>query len=352
MAVTAIAVRTEADVGHARREVQQLAVRIGFGVQAAGALELAVTELATNLVQHGAVEGQIELSALDSDRGAGIEIVSSDRGPGIADPQLAVRDHFSTKGTSGCGLGAVRRLMDEFEIRSTPLAESGTCPDAVPADRGPRIGTLLTARKWLRDLCPLARFDYSVTSRPVPGEAVNGDAFLVQEDGRGLLVAVIDGLGHGPEAAGASEAAVAYIRENQTEQDLVPLVVGLHEALRGTRGAAATLLRICLVGRRLFHTAVGNVDSRVYPKALTSLVMRPGVLGTGGLLRPRVNEAPWSRHSTLVVYSDGLSAKWDLTETPDLLQENVTAIGHHLMRNHARANDDATVVVAREVPMS
>ncbi len=352
MAVTAIAVRTEADVGRARREVRQLAAHIGFGLQAAAALELAVTELATNLMQHRAVEGRIELATLDDERGAGIEVVSRDRGPGMPNPRLAVRDHFSTKGTSGCGLGAVRRLMDEFEIRPMLLAESGAGQAVVPEDGGTRIGALVNARMWLRDLCPPARFVYSVNSRPVPGEAVNGDSFFVQEDELGLLVAVIDGLGHGPAAASASEAALAYIRDNRREQDLARLIAGLHEALRGTRGAAATLLRICLAGRRLFHTAVGNVDSRVYPKALASLVMRPGVLGMGGLLRPRVNEAPWSRDRTLVVYSDRLSAKWNLTEKTGLLQESVASIGHRLMHNHARANDDATVIVVREAAMT
>ena len=68
----------------------------------------------------------------------------------------------------------------------------------------------------------------------------------------------------------------------------------------------------------------------------------------GVLPRLRVNEIAWPPDGTLIVYSDGLGAKWDLREIPSEWSGSVTAIGHYLMRNFGKSNDDACVIVAKE----
>jgi len=223
--------------------------------------------------------------------------------------------------------------MDEFDIRSSLQG----------AMEG---GTLVTTRKWVADAVP-QRFVTSANSRPCTGETDNGDTWLVEEDAEGLLVAVADGLGHGAAAASASQAAIEHIRKRRGIA-LDGLALELHDVLRGTRGAAVTVVRLSLEARRVSHVGVGNVEARVYPVGRARLLARPGIVGMGPPPRPRVNEIDWPADGTLIVYSDGLSAKWDLRETPPAAFESPAALGRHLMAGYARSNDDATVVVARE----
>jgi serine/threonine-protein kinase RsbT len=127
---TTIPIQTLADIEQARREARQLAVTAGFGREPAEMVALSVSELATNLHRY-ARNGRLILSALSEEDRSCIQIESRDDGPGIASIELAMRDGFSTAGGLGSGLPAVRRLMDEFDIRSSPE------------------GTTVIARKWM-----------------------------------------------------------------------------------------------------------------------------------------------------------------------------------------------------------
>jgi serine/threonine-protein kinase RsbT len=138
-----LAVSSAADAEQARRAAGELAATLGFPPIQAAQIALAVTELATNLVRY-AVGGEIALRPYRGDAGAsphrsgdrpdgpGLEIECRDGGPGIPDLALALQDGHSTGGGLGSGLPAVRRLMDEFQIESSPG------------------GTRIVARKWPR----------------------------------------------------------------------------------------------------------------------------------------------------------------------------------------------------------
>lgn len=122
-------IRTQADVERARREARSLARDLGLSREDAESVALAVSELATNLVRY-AREGEVLLTQVDGRRGAGVEVRSHDRGPGIANVDQAMQDGFSTGGGLGGGLPGVRRLMDEFELETSPA------------------GTTIVGRKW------------------------------------------------------------------------------------------------------------------------------------------------------------------------------------------------------------
>jgi serine/threonine-protein kinase RsbT len=123
------------DVERIRREARVLATRAGFDRYQTEAILLAVSELATNLVQH-APGGEIVVSIVSEPDAAGILIQSRDTGPGISDVELALSDGFSTSGGLGSGLPAVRRLMDDFTIATSSS------------------GTFIEARKWLSPPSP------------------------------------------------------------------------------------------------------------------------------------------------------------------------------------------------------
>lgn len=119
-------VSSQTDVERARREVRALARALGFAATAAESVTVAAVELATNLVRY-AERGELLLTPVEN----GLQIESTDFGPGIADLERALEDGFSTGGGLGGGLGGVKRLMDEVSIVTGPE------------------GTRIVARKWL-----------------------------------------------------------------------------------------------------------------------------------------------------------------------------------------------------------
>ncbi len=278
------------------------------------------------------------------DLGQGIEVVSRDSGPGIPDLKRALEDHYTTYNSMGCGLGVVRRLMDEFDIYSypPPVSRGFSQRTARP------YGTIITTRKWAWEPTAKRPFIYSGYSRPVPGEKANGDAFLVIDERDGLFVAVVDGLGHGPRAEAAGRKTMECIRENQgLEFDHLMLLV--HQALRDTRGAALTLVRLRLSERTITHVGVGNVQARIYPFDGSGFIPYPGILGSGMPPRIKINRAAWPKGGVLILFTDGLSGRWDFKINPDLLNLHVTTLSNLLIQEYAQPKDDATVVVVKEV---
>jgi negative regulator of sigma-B (phosphoserine phosphatase) len=177
-------------------------------------------------------------------------------------------------------------------------------------------------------------------SVPKIGERVNGDAIVVCHgpDDR-LLLAVIDGLGHGPIAAEASNAAVAAIKSATLDQPVLTLMQTVHAALRGTRGAAGT---ICLLhGRKLQVCAVGNVQ---LTSTVTSvpLVLSAGVLGMR-VPKFRVCEAELKTGTRLALYSDGISTRFRAEDTQSLPPQ---AACKQIFERHRKNEDDATIMIA------
>ena len=109
------------DLSAARLAARSMSTAIGFDECAVEEIALVVSELATNLVKH-AKKGILRLRRTEEAGRAGIQIDSEDEGRGIPNVEQAVGDDFSTSGSLGCGLGAVNRLMDEFDVTSRPGA--------------------------------------------------------------------------------------------------------------------------------------------------------------------------------------------------------------------------------------
>lgn len=128
--IQTLSIRGVEDVSSAIIRVSELAERIGLNVIAKASVMTAVSELAHNILKY-ANHGCFTMAIVESNKGRGIEIVAEDHGPGIADIQMAMRDHYSESGTLGLGLPGSRRLMDDFLLWS----EVGR-------------GTRVTARKW------------------------------------------------------------------------------------------------------------------------------------------------------------------------------------------------------------
>ena len=328
-----IAVAEQSQVAEARRQGAALAREAGFDEQKAGALALVVTEAATNLVRH-AEGGEILLRGLNGAGPVGIEVLALDRGRGIANLPESLSDGYSTRGTPGNGLGAIRRQSDVFEVYSQPGR-----------------GTAILSRVFASRVPAPSEFDaYAMEAAavclPVRGEEESGDAwsFLPLAASSRLLVA--DGLGHGEGAAIASATAVETLRAHPS-LDLLPLFQRLHEALRATRGAVAAVAEVLPGPGLLRYAGVGNISASVWSSGGSQrLVSMNGTLGYA-VSRVREFSYSWPPEGVLVLHSDGLQTRWSLDDYPGLVARDPALVAGVLYRDWARGRDDVTVMVAR-----
>lgn len=332
-----VTIRDASDVGLCRRRATHMASLLGFNEVAAGEIAIIASELAANVVKHAYGKGEMILSRNEEGRTrAGIRITCIDDGPGIGGDE-AFADGFSTKGTLGIGLGSVARLADTWHIR-TPDSGRGTEVTVTKQRTGESAQKQENVKRRPHPL------EIGARSRPYPGLTANGDAyairFLTEER---VLVAVIDGLGHGFAAQEAADVAVKHTDEN-INLDLNVLLDGLHVALRPTRGAVVAMARIDLGTRTLQFAGVGNIgacllsDDRHLP-----LISKAGIVGHRMPSVPAF-EAEWTTGSSLLMWSDGLRDSWMHGLDTRILNAHPSILADTVIRNYARANDDATIV--------
>ncbi|WP_434385942.1 ATP-binding SpoIIE family protein phosphatase [Melittangium boletus] len=330
MSTTALSVTESSQAGHARRTAASLAERLGFKEEAAGRVALVTSEAAKNLVAH-AREGIILLRRLQTDGHVGVEVLALDKGPGMADVARCMQDGYTTAGTGGSGLGAMRRMSSTFDIYSQVGG-----------------GTAVLAQVWADKPAPADRMDVGAVCVPLPGEEVCGDAWsvdLTEGAAPRYRFFVADGLGHGPDAARASRAAVVSFQE-LTGQDAASLIRGAHEELRSTRGAAVALAELHPRDGRLEFVGVGNITAAVVtPTGIQRMVSMNGTLGHQ-MMRLQSFSYTWGPESRLVMCSDGLATQWRVDRYPGLLAHHPALLAGVLYRDFCRGRDDATVLVA------
>jgi anti-sigma regulatory factor (Ser/Thr protein kinase) len=322
-------------VAEARREAVGLAKQNGFDDEAAGRLSIAVTELATNLVKHGG-GGRILATAFDEQDGvSGVEIVAIDKGPGISDIGGALADGVSTVGTAGNGLGAIRRQSHAFEIFSQH--GQGTVVLA-------RIAAQGAPRKPTTDNLP----PWGGVNIPYPGESVSGDGWAVQRDETGCTLMVVDGLGHGPDAARvASEATRLFVRNWRSGP--AETLRSLHAGLRATRGGAVAIAHIDKAASKVTYAGVGNiVGAIVSPDGQVKRMMSyNGTIGHNARQILEIGYPIEHANSLVVLHSDGVSGSWSVADYPGLMAQHPAIWAAVLYRDFARGRDDATVLVTK-----
>lgn len=325
---TAIAITDQSQVGQARRAAIGMADQLDLTEHQRGAVGIVATELATNLVRYA----QAALLLISSRFGC-VDVVAIDRGPGM-DVGRCMQDGFSTGGTPGNGLGAVRRMSNEFDVYSPK--EGGTIVFA-------RIGQLAVAGPGQH-----AAFQWGAVAIAAPGETVCGDAWDLSVSETDLRVMVADGLGHGPEASRAAETATQLFQRRESG-DPKRFIEQAHTAMTSTRGAALAAGQFSLATGRFLYAGVGNIaGSLVSPEGSRGLVSHNGTVG-GHMRSVQQLEYDWSAGSFLVMHSDGIQSRWDLGNYPGLLVRHPAIIAGVLARDFNRGRDDATVVAIRRV---
>lgn len=324
-----IEVSESSQAGDARRKALAYAEEMHIEESRCGAIALATTEMATNLVKH-AGRGHILLQPLHGSN-SGVRIISVDKGPGIADVARALSDGHSTAGTMGTGLGAVRRLADSFELYSTPGSGTVVCAEFHQAKS--------------RHIANLG-IEVGVVSEPLAGEDVSGDGWGMRASADGIFLMVVDGLGHGvlaSEAAREAERVLAEAQDNSPRE----IILSTHAALKKTRGAAESVARINLENRLLSYAGVGNISATIVaPGSSRSIASHNGILGQN---TERVQEFifPWNSNNILIMHTDGLATRWDLERYSGIWSKRSSVIAAVLHRDFSRGRDDVTVLVAK-----
>lgn len=315
----------------ARAEVRRFAKEMGFEDKLLAEIELCVSELATNLVVHNTTNGQLTFEGFKENGLEGIEIISTDDGPGIKNLEEALRGGLSSAGSLGEGLSSVQRIADEFEIHSS------------------KTGTRVSIRKYLPKPKPaggMPLISVSVVVRTHPESPVCGDGYVIRHNGLSTMVAVIDGLGHGEKARHAAAKAEAYLHANH-RKPLSQMPAELHNQLRSTRGAVVGIARIDETEGKLYFVGVGNISARLWMPAEKTWARPVSMSGTLGvsLREPRIFAYRWQKGSLLVVHSDGIKDAWELDH--DQFSQTPAKIAAYILQGYWRRSDDATVLVAK-----
>jgi hypothetical protein len=193
---------------------------------------------------------------------------------------------------------------------------------------------------------------YGAINLPLQGETLCGDAWICGYAEGEFVVLVVDGLGHGPLAHTAALAATDTFTRLGTS-NVVNIVEASHDALRPTRGAALGVASVpafdaadgALANARF--CGVGNIAASVWtPAGQRHLVSHAGIVGHQ-LRKAQEFQVGWPRDGLLILHSDGLATRWDLSKYPGLTHRHPTLIATVLYRDFARGRDDVTVFVAR-----
>jgi negative regulator of sigma-B (phosphoserine phosphatase) len=194
---------------------------------------------------------------------------------------------------------------------------------------------------------PDARIDWGVAGCALGGAEVSGDLHMVVAHSSGMLVGVADGLGHGPEAAVAAQAA-AHIFACHAGLPVEQLMLLCHQALRRTRGAVLSIASFDTIAGSIEWVGVGNVEGVLIhdgggPRARESLLLRGGVVGSR--IPPlRAVTLRIDAGDTLIFATDGIARKFVATLPESRPPQE---IADDILRDHGKGTDDALVLVAK-----
>lgn len=308
-------------IGQARRVAQQLAQRLKFNEEGCGRVALVATELSTNIAKH-AQRGFLYLREVAHPDGSGVEIIAVDKGPGF-EVKSCLADGVSSRGTSGIGLGSVLRQSQVF--------------DAYADEQG----AVVLARLY-RARCTDRRI--GVVHLALEAEQECGDTWRIAHRKDGLSALVIDGLGHGHDAAKAAELGGDAF-DTMPFVDPGTLMSNLNAAMSGSRGGAAAIAQYEAATDTLRFAGIGNIAAfLVNASRSRGLASHPGIVGVQ-FRKSQTFDFKEVRQDLLIMHSDGIQSRWNLRTYSGLVHCHPGVIAALLHRDFSRGRDDATILV-------
>lgn len=192
------------------------------------------------------------------------------------------------------------------------------------------------------------KLEWAVSSFPLAGERESGDLYFVQEFNNGALVAVVDGLGHGSEAAYASQRAASVLAKHAGET-VISLVRICHAELQSTRGVVMSLASFNFIDESMTWLSIGNVEAILYRADLSVQPATEQVFQRGGVIgyqlpQLRATVLPIAHGDTVILATDGIKPDFaDGLKFRDSPQRIADEIG----KKYRKENDDSLVLVVR-----
>ncbi len=187
--------------------------------------------------------------------------------------------------------------------------------------------------------------DVASFARPCLGERVSGDTVVIEQRDEILFLAIVDALGHGPQANAVANQAERFLR-NGWSSDVLDTMHRLHSALKGTIGAAAGLCVVDRVTREMRYAGVGNTVLRTFGSQATRLISADGIIGSR-FRTPAVQTAPLNESGTILLYTDGVSDHFDVEQYPQIIYHSASAIARKIVDSFGKPYDDATCMAMR-----
>lgn len=310
-----------------------------------------ISELGTNIIKY-ARRGMIRLRRTEIAGAVDIHIEADDKGPGIADIPLALKDHYSTGSSLGLGLPSVKRMSDEFSILSAP--GQGTRVSVQKRIQGPprpqaAMERLHAITSSIQAVTPPAQtlrsplFESACYVRPAPGELVAGDVAALFELHGGVLLALADVSGHGAKAHELANDIRRFLSRN-AGADIARLMGKLHEKLRGTQGAAVGLLYVDTRNVRASFCAVGNTGACRVAGQPWRPISKDGVLGQRLPTLPEQSTG-LSNGDVILMWTDGVSELAGRKYAAKHAHQPADTLAHELVAQLGRPFDDASCIV-------
>ncbi|NCI49467.1 SpoIIE family protein phosphatase [Sediminibacterium roseum] len=315
-----------------KKEIHAKAAAAGFTERKVGEIDIVVAELVSNLVRHGG-GGQLFVKLIEESEVQGIEIISVDSGPGIADVNRVMEDGVSTKGSLGQGLGAIKRLSQVFQVYSQR-----------------NWGTIVLVRVFNEEMPNFRKppkADIRYLALPKPGEEYCGDRFISVTTPQHIKLFFGDGLGHGPEAEKAVTMACDAFQKF-TDPDPVQIIRYLNSEVKKSRGLVGTAAVFDVKAATWRICGVGNISTRMYNGAVPKNHMSyNGIIGLNVPNTLNAQESPYEKGQLLIMCSDGLKSRWDMLKFPSVLRYDYSVLLAALIKDFARHTDDMSVMACK-----
>jgi anti-sigma regulatory factor (Ser/Thr protein kinase) len=315
-----------------KKEIKKIAEEIKFDKKRLSEIEIIVSEITSNIIKHS-VDGYVLVKHFYSNTNDGIEILSIDNGPGMASPSHMLKDGVSTTNTLGQGLGAIKRLSDDFDIYSQP-----------------KWGTILLSRVYRnapKDNETTEAFSINTVMIPKKGEVFCGDGFKYIIKKNTCKILAFDGLGHGKEAQKATEAAVASFQKVLKEEPGDALRI-IHKEIKSTRGGVGMIFSLDSKANSMAFCGVGNISARIFGEGkLKNCISYNGIIGHTFPTSLHTNNNPWNKDNLLIITSDGLTSRWDAQVFTAIQRHDPTVIAAYLFKEYSRGIDDSLVMILK-----
>ena len=191
----------------------------------------------------------------------------------------------------------------------------------------------------------MTEIDYFLIKRPLNNDVFCGDTGIIKEFDNKVFVGIADVLGHGEEAHEVAAICEDFFKKNYT-LDLVETLKGLHECIKGSRGAVVGLSLLDLESGELQCTPMGNITIRMFGSSNTRIISGEGIVGYM-MSSPRKEKMKLYDGDVLVLYTDGVKEHFDQKDYPELLAHDARTIATRIMDQFGKEHDDALCIVLK-----